>query len=309
MAVDPRMPFTRRAGLKAGIPVRELNSAAYRRLFHGVYVGSQVKVTVALRAKAALLVCTPATYASHHTAARLWGGWAPPTVQIHVASPSHRSRSERGGIASHRAPEGVVPIMRSGVPTCPPTQVFLDLAAEGIDLVDLVAVGDSLVSASAVTPEALIDAAASWVGAGCRLARRAARWVRAGVDSVMETRVRMLIVLAGLPEPTVDHVIRRDDGTWLHRIDLAYLGLMIAVEYDGRQHAENTTRWNKDIRRREDLENQGWRFVIVTAEGVFAAPEETLERIRRILRDRGESAGRRRPSVEWHRCFPGRPTD
>ena len=59
MAVDPRKPFTRRAGLESGIPVRQLTSAAYRRLFHGVYVGSQVKVTLALRTKAALLVCTP----------------------------------------------------------------------------------------------------------------------------------------------------------------------------------------------------------------------------------------------------------
>jgi len=69
----------------------------------------------------------------------------------------------------------------------------------------------------------------------------------------METRLRMLIVLAGLPEPTVGHVIRRDDGSRLHRIDLAYLGLLIAVEYDGRQHAANTAQWNKGIRRREDL--------------------------------------------------------
>lgn len=309
MAVDPRKPFTRRAGLDSGIPVRQLTSASYRRLFHGVYVGSQVKVTLALRAKAALLVCTPATYASHHTAARLWGGWAPSTVMIHVASPSQCSRSERGGIASHRAPEGVVPIRRSGVPTCPPVQVFLDLAAEGIDLVDLVAVGDSLVRSTAVTPDELVDAAAGWGGAGCRLARRAARWVRVGVDSVMETRLRMLLVLAGLPEPTVGHVIRREDGSWLYRIDLAYLGLLIAIEYDGRQHAENTTQWNKDIRRREDLENRGWRVIVVTAEGVYGDPEETLERVRRVLRDRGESAGRRRPSVEWHRCFPGRPTE
>jgi hypothetical protein len=188
-------------------------------------------------------------------------------------------------------------------------QVFLDLAAEGIDLVDLVAVGDSLVRASAVTPDELVDAAAGWGGAGCRLARRAARWVRVGVDSVMETRLRMLLVLAGLPEPTVGHVIRREDGSWLHRIDLAYLGLLIAIEYDGRQHAENTTQWNKDIRRREDLENRGWRVIVVTAEGVYGDPEETLERVRRVLRDRGESAGRRRPSVEWHRCFPGRPTE
>ena len=306
MAVDPRRPFTRRLGLESGIPVRQLTGATYRRLFHGVYVGSQARVTLALRAKAALLVCVPGTYASHHTAAWLWGGWAPPTARIHVSSPSQRSRSERGGIASHRAHVEVVPIMRSGVPTCPPVQVFLDLAAEGIDLVDLVAVGDSLVGASAVTPDELVDAAASWSGAGCRLARRAARWVRVGVDSIMESRLRMLVVLAGLPEPTVGHVMRREDGSWLHRIDLAYRGLMVAVEYDGRQHAESTAQWNKDIRRREDLENRGWRVVVVTAEGIYGNPEETLERIRRVLRDRGGSAGRRRPPVEWHRCFSGR---
>lgn len=173
-------------------------------------------------------------------------------------------------------------------------------------MVDLVAVGDSLVKAEVVSPEELVEISGKFRGAGCRLARRAARWVRTGVDSVMETRLRMLMVLAGLPEPTVGHIIRREDGSWLHRIDLCYLGILIAIEYDGRQHAENSVQWKKDIRRREDLENRGWRVIVITSDGIFDDPTETLSRIHRVLLDRGESVGRRRPGVEWERCFPSR---
>ena len=40
----------------------------------------------------------------------------------------------------------------------------------------------------------------------------------------MESRVRMLIVLAGLPEPTTNHVIRYPNGDWRRRLDLSYVG-------------------------------------------------------------------------------------
>ena len=49
---------------------------------------------------------------------------------------------------------------------------YLHASRRRNEAVRLVAVGDSLVHASAVTPDELIDAAASWSGAGCRLARR-----------------------------------------------------------------------------------------------------------------------------------------
>ena len=54
-------------------------------------------------------------------------------------------------------------------------------------------------------PEDLDQAAATWSGRGAKFAvEGAARYVRNGVDSVHETRLRMLLVLAGLPEPTVN---------------------------------------------------------------------------------------------------------
>ena len=64
---------------------------------------------------------------------------------------------------------------------------------------------------------------ASIVGHYSRRARRAAALVRTGVDSPMETRLRLLIVFAGLPEPEVDHRVHDDDGTLLRRYDLTYL--------------------------------------------------------------------------------------
>lgn len=97
-----------------------------------------------------------------------------------------------------------------------PSQTFLDLAGP-LGLVDLVVLGDSLVRAGHVTPGRLTTAADAWRGHGAVLARRAARLVRVGVDSPMETRLRLLIVLAGLPEPVVNHTFAYEDGRWQMR--------------------------------------------------------------------------------------------
>jgi hypothetical protein len=59
----------------------------------------------------------------------------------------------------------------------------------------------------------------------------------------MESRLRMLLVLAGLPEPTVNHIVRDDRGNWVRRFDLAYPDLRIAIEYDGRHHIERQEQW------------------------------------------------------------------
>ncbi len=49
----------------------------------------------------------------------------------------------------------------------------------------------------------------------------------------METRLRLLLVLAGLPEPTVNVIVRGPDGEWLRRFDLCYPIFRLVVEYDG----------------------------------------------------------------------------
>ena len=111
------------------------------------------------------------------------------------------------------------------------------------------------------------------------------------------------MVLARLPEPQVNKILRAADGSWVYRIDLCYFALLLAIEYEGRQHAENSAQWNSDIRRRTRLEAKGWRLVLVTAEGIYQHPEQTVRDIKDALRDRGVSVTRRATSVEWYREF------
>ncbi|HEX8510522.1 MAG TPA: DUF559 domain-containing protein [Propionibacteriaceae bacterium] len=196
--------------------------------------------------------------------------------------------------------------IREGILVSSPMQAFLELAAAGVPLVDLVVAGDSLVKAANALPQQFIDAAASWRGRNARRARRAARLVRVGVDSAMETRLRLLIVLSGLPEPEVNIIIRDDQGNWALRFDMCYPDLRLIVEYDGRQHAESEEQWGRDIDRREQLDRMGWRLLVVRANGIYGHPEQTLRKVQQALRECGavRVPGRLRP--EWMRHFPAR---
>lgn len=92
----------------------------------------------------------------------------------------------------------------------------------------------------------------------------------------METRVRMLFVLAGFPEPVVNVEVFDDSGRLRYRIDLAWPTVKVAVEYDGRHHIRREEQWTYDIRRREDLEGEGWAFLVLTAADIFRTPDQPL---------------------------------
>jgi Protein of unknown function (DUF559) len=284
--------------------MRELCGPAYQRLFYNLYVSATVRVTPMLRARAALQVSPADSYVSHHTAGEIWGGWLPTHDSTHVSSPPTQSRCQRRGIRNHDVKPAAHVVIRHGVPVTDPAQTFLDLATE-LNLVDLVVFGDSLVAAGRVSPELLVERADAWTGKGRRLARRAARLVRPGVDSPMESRLRMLIVLAGLPEPRVNVVLRHEDGSWRMRFDLSYPTFKLIIEYDGRQHAENDAQWRRDLERREELDQMGWRLLVVQSGGVYVEPETTLRRVAAALRDRGCTSVPRRFREEWRRYFPG----
>ncbi len=96
---------------------------------------------------------------------------------------------------------------------------------------------DSLLKAGRLSLDDLRSSADAYTGRCCRVAKRAASLARCGVDSPMESRLRLLIVLAGLPEPRVNLIVRGIDGGWHRRYDLAYEDLRLIIEFDGRQHA------------------------------------------------------------------------
>jgi Protein of unknown function (DUF559) len=307
MSLNTSQPFTRAEALAAGFTDVDLRSRRFQRLFHGLYLRSGIKIGVHQMAAAALHISPRGSYASHETAAALWGASVGDFNEVHVSVPKGSSRTERRGIVAQRATTDQNPRLCKGLLVSEPTRVFLELAAARMDLLDLVALGDSLVRRKRTTPAALVEAADGYVGKGSRLARRAASYVRAGVDSPRESRLRLLMVLGGLPEPRVNYILRELNGDWSQRLDLCYPELKLIIEYDGRHHTEVRANWLKDIKRREALEREGWRLVIVTAEGLYDEPLDTLQRVRLALNERGWHQRSRRIPAEWHRLFTDRP--
>jgi hypothetical protein len=276
----------------------------YRPLFHGVYVRRRSPVGDIELAEAALKVAEPGSYVSHHTAARLLGAVVPDDPDVHVTSRRHRVRGE--GLAGHRAKVVQQVVPWRGIRMTSPVQTFLDLA-HCLALVDLVVLGDSLVRRKRTSPEQLVSATRDHRGPFSRLARRAAALVRAGVDSPMETRLRLLIVLAGLPEPEVDHRVHDEAGTLLRRYDLAYLPFPLIIEYDGRQHAESDEQWLGDIGRDETLDDERIRRLVIVSRDLYSTPAATLARITKAMRAAGMAVPRMRD--DWRRHFPSRPGD
>jgi hypothetical protein len=286
-----------------GLTAWDLRSGRYRRLLRGVYVAARVPVTPAVAARAGLLVAGAGAVASHQSAARLWGAIVPDDGLVHVTS---RQRRRASGLKTHRPKPGQRGTAVRGVRVTTVESTFLDLSDE-LGLVDLVVAGDSLVRATGISPEALVEAATTYRGKARRIARRAASLVRADVDSPMESRLRMLMVLAGLPEPAVNHRILWPDGHDRFRFDLSFPDARLVIEYDGRQHAESDQQWDTDIDRREWMDGDRWRLVVVRSKDLYRTPARTLSRITAAMRDQGIRVPRL--SDEWRLHFPSLPED
>jgi hypothetical protein len=304
--LDVRRPFSRSAALAAGLSDRQLQSGRFHRPHTGVYVASDVELTPVIRAEAALVPFGPAAFASHATAARVWELPVPALPDEHVTVLTDGERRARTGVRCHQVPRGSSPSVMAvgGVRVSSPEQVFAELATQ-LTLVDLVVVGDQLVRRGHVSLGRLRAFCAAWTGPCAAHARAAVAFVRERVDSPMETRLRLLIVLAGLPEPRVNLTYGEDDGLTFRRYDLSWPEVKVIVEYDGRHHIERVEQWESDLERREAIDDSGWRILVVVASGIYAHPGRTLDRIHRLLLARRLPGVPSRLGPAWRRHFPG----
>lgn len=301
--LDTSQPFTRAEAAAAGLDLRALRRKEYRVIFRGVYVGADVPESTDLVVRAALKLHPESAFVSHHTAAEVLGLPVPSSSDVHVSVLKRADRTQRVGIDCHLAPRSSHITRRRGIRVSAPLELFVQLAGH-LSLVDLVVLGDAMVRKHLVTVDALVTHCRASAVRKAKAARRAAGYVRAEVDSAMESRLRMLIVLAGLPEPVVNHKIRDENGKVLRRFDLSYPMLRLIVEYDGRPHIEREENWENDLQRREEFDEHGWRIIVVTSKGIYRHPDRTVERVHRALHKAG--ARPPRPGTGWRRHFPGR---
>jgi very-short-patch-repair endonuclease len=302
MRLETRIPFTRAQALAVGLDPCAASPGRYVRLLPTVYLDARVPVTPLVRVRAALAPFEGRATASHVSAARVYGVPLPTVPTEHVSVTDQRHRRRLSGVHAHVNPRPDVCVVK-GIPVSSPLQMFVELGTL-LSLVDHVVVGDHLVRAGLVTLTELVTGCERSTERGARAARRAASYVRERVDSPMETRLRMLLVLAGLPEPRVNLTIRDVDGVPVRRYDLSWPAVKAIVEYDGRQHIEREANWESDLERREAIDDDGWRILVVTSRGIYRQPERTVERVWRLLRARGLAGVPVRPSEAWRAHFP-----
>jgi hypothetical protein len=270
--------------LAAGGGRRALRGARYREIVKAIFVEVDQEDSDS-RVRAALLIHPEGAFASHWSAARVLGLPVPDNPFEHVTVRDHDDRRYRPWLKPHVTIRKRGLLKVRGIEVTDPITTFLQLAGH-LSLVDLVVLGDAIVRRYRIAPARLLKAARESNDYYAAAARRAAAYVRKGVDSPMETRLRMLIVLAGLPEPKVNVVLVHEDGTWRRRFDLCYLKIKLVVEYNGRQHRKEP-QLSKDGVRIEELEGEGYLILAFEAEDIYVTPEATLENVRRHLVLRG----------------------
>ena len=242
---------------RAGVTWSRLQSSDLRRLRHGIY-GPAGPAAVYVREWTMDEVRAyqrrhPDVVVSHETAARLHGLTVPERLlapgAVHVSVGTSGGRPVQAGLVPHRieVPEGQR-MTRGGVLVTTPARTLWDLCAARSALTgrDVVIAGDALLCPPwlpgggrgdpAYTPEELVRSLAErgrFRGRG--LARAALARMRVGADSPRETRLRLALVDAGLPEPEVQCRLDPSDRR-APTVDLGYRPWRLALQYEGEHH-------------------------------------------------------------------------
>ncbi|WP_345802072.1 hypothetical protein AAIB33_02905 [Microbacterium sp. AZCO] len=152
---------------------------------------------------------------------------------------------------------------------------------------DLIATAEFLVSDRGRSPIASVDELAAEVDAlgdvRGGVLRRALAQVRGAVRSPRETRLRLLLLRAGLPEPEINWPLRDHRGVVVAELDLAYPRWRVAPEYDGRVHAHDATQFAKDADRWDLIRALGWDHVRVLNHHMRNGGEPAIAKVRSAL--------------------------
>jgi very-short-patch-repair endonuclease len=276
-----RGPFTVAEARRAGLARWHLEGASWRRLGPRMYAWAGLSETPALKLEAARLrLPAPAAF-SGRTAAWLHGLDVAPCEPIEMILPGGGDGWGRGGLVVRRAAvDECEVVVRRGFRTTSLLRTLFDLSRQ-LSLVEAVVIADLALHANLVHRAELsdwIDHCAGRKGVGA--ARRVLELAEAGVESPMETRLRMLLVMNGLPGPEVQVTLRDEAGGFLGRPDLYCREHRLGLEYDGETHRVSLV---EDNRRQNRLLMAGVRLLRFTATDVLRRPDGVLIQVRSML--------------------------
>jgi len=282
--------FSTAAAIELGVGRKRIDHPTLHRPFAGVRAIDAPTDVLAL-CHGYLPKMAAEEFFSHVTSAVLHGMWLPLErerdllLDVAVRKPCRapRDRRVRG---HHLVDRPHLVRVRHGLRTSNALETWCQLATV-LDERDLVIAGDSLLAKgrprTQVLLERMVAAAADEARPCSRRLGRAARRIRCGSRSPWETRLRLLVIDAGLPEPEINALVPLGPGAGSAEVDLVYRDERVLLEYEGDQHRTDLRQWRRDIRKYERLTDCGWRVIRVTADDVVLRPEETIARIRAAL--------------------------
>lgn len=243
------------------------------------------------RARAYAVRMPPEQLFSHTTAAQLLRFRLPDGFReapLHVTALGDAQPPRVAGVVGHRGAADLPRRTVLDLPVTAPVATWIQLAT-CLSLDALVEAGDGLVERR--RPQARLAeireavAAASGVR-GVRTLRAALTEMRPGTDSPRETRLRLLVTRAGLPEPIVNAPVVNRFGATIAHVDLGYPEFRVALEYDGAHHFEDATQYREDVFRLDEIMEEGWRVIRVD-KNLLARPATLLAKLELALRSHG----------------------
>ena len=280
-------PFHTSIAYAAGLTDKQLRSRCWRRLFRNVYVDASLPLTDEVRFQAVLLAAPAGAVVTGLTAAWLFGVWTPrPGAALPLELGILRGdRNTAARALTRRMVLDPVDVDDcNGIAVTSPERTCFSLMARS-SLVEAVVFADSFQHARLVTQRGLFrfaDERPHWPHV--RKVRVAVDLSRRESASPGETRLRMVIVLGGLPEPPIlNGGIYSESGELLGIPDLLYLSPVFGIEYDGRYHDDPDQHARDNVRENKLLTVAGIPLLRYGARDVFRDPQRIEREVAAML--------------------------
>jgi hypothetical protein len=277
------VPFTTATAAAAGVSTSALRGSQWRHVFRDVWVHRDVPDIRQTRLDAVRLVLGEGAFVCGLTAAWIYGI----DVQdrrgdlVWVGCRTNaRLRTRPGCLIREITVQDSDLQAVDGILVTTELRTVFD-CGRWLTLVEAVVVADALAHARKVTPDELAAYVASHRGLrGVRQLDRVVDLIEPESESPMETRVRLLIVLAGLPRPQAQLIVNDRAGYFVARADLGYEAERYIVEYDGAFHWAQR---RADDRRRDLMRELGWTVLVVSSEDYYEHPRRIIATVRTAL--------------------------
>lgn len=262
-------PFSLKEARAAGLSPTSLRGRSWRRL------GAELYCLVGLAddpwelLSAWLRVLPEGAVFAGPTAAWLYGIDVDPVHPIEVVVGSRSGVRSRAGVIVHRREIARADIAQ--VRGLPATTIYRTLA----DLCGRLSSAEALVAFDAAIRLQLVEKLAL-----CRVGTRRMRSLATfaePAESPMETRLRWLLLQAGLPRPEVQRDLHDAAGRFVGRADIYYPSARLVIEYDGGTHRDRLV---EDNRRQNRIANAGFRVLRFTAADVYGRPDGVRAQVR-----------------------------